>query len=82
MNEFQYVFDQNTRQFPSLLEYCKMVGAKLVYSGSSSIFSDMKYPERLSPYTLFKSLIVIYLNHTLIGTVWTMPFVISAMCTG
>ena len=56
LNEFQYVFDQNTRQLPSLLEYCKMVGAKLVYSGSSSIFSDMRYPERLSPYTLFKKL--------------------------
>jgi UDP-glucose 4-epimerase len=56
LSEFKYVFDKNTRQFPNLLEFCKIADAKLIYPGTSSIFSDRKNPELLSPYTMFKKL--------------------------
>ena len=54
LNEFSYVFDQNTKQLPTILEYSKNAKAKLIYSGSSTVFADVKNPEFLSPYTLFK----------------------------
>ena len=55
LDEFQKVVELNFNPLPNVLEFAKLSGAKLVYSGSSTRFYDNSAGEDLSPYTFSKA---------------------------
>lgn len=55
LDEFQKVVELNLSPLPRVLEFVKLSGAKLIYSGSSTRFYDNAAGEDLSPYTFSKA---------------------------
>ena len=53
-DKFDVILHNNYRQFFEICEYCNKVDAKLIYSGSSTIFSKPQINFVPSPYQTFK----------------------------
>lgn len=53
-DEIDFVMRNNCANFPSVLEFCKIKKAKLIYSGSSTQFVNGIPVGSLSPYTMTK----------------------------
>jgi UDP-glucose 4-epimerase len=53
-DKFDVILHNNYRQFFEICEYCNAVDAKLIYSGSSTIFSKPQSNYVPSPYQTFK----------------------------
>jgi UDP-glucose 4-epimerase len=54
-DDIQYVMKSNLRGTAEVIEYCKINGAKIIYSASSSKFGNDGADENLSPYSWAKS---------------------------
>ena len=57
-DDIDYVMKSNLYGTSKILEYCRKLGTKLIYSASSSIFGDDKKDQHLNPYAWSKSKIV------------------------